>query len=65
VVVRLRYSQAASLAKALDELFQGRGCRVIAEPMTNSLLIQADTETSKAMMSVIEKVDIEGARPPK
>ena len=59
-VIRLKHSQAASLAKVLDELFQGRGCRIIAEPVTNSLLIEANAYNVKSLMSVIEKVDIPG-----
>ena len=56
-VIRLAHANAASLAKVLDELFQGR-CRIVAEPTTNSLLVQADDYNSKALLAVIEKVDV-------
>jgi hypothetical protein len=64
-VIRLKYSAATSLAKTLDELFQGRGCRFVAEASSNTLLVQAGDNDLKSVTALIEKLDTPPAYTPK
>src|SRR5262249_37673248 len=57
MVITLAHAEAVSLAKTLTDLFQ-KDCRIVADPPTNSLLIQADAETENAIKSVVQKVDV-------
>jgi RNA polymerase sigma factor (sigma-70 family) len=62
-VIRLAHAEAASLAKVLDQLFVQRNCRIVADPATNTLLVQGDMESIKALTEVVQKIDLPPAQP--
>jgi RNA polymerase sigma factor (sigma-70 family) len=62
--ITLQHASASQLAKTLDELFGRTGARIVAEPRTNTLLIQGDDELRKAIIGVVEKVDVPGRQDP-
>jgi RNA polymerase sigma factor (sigma-70 family) len=61
-VVALRHADAASLAKALHDLFGDGSTRIVAEQQTNSLMIQTDAQTYELITKVIERVDKPAAK---
>lgn len=68
--VRLRSANAAEVARALDQLFNGADKEprkdrvvVIAEPISNSLLIRASQADLAAIRAVLEKLDAKNQQP--
>ena len=57
-VIRLVHAKATEIGRALNSLFEKRDCNIITEERTNTLLIQADDETLRAIKNVIEQIDI-------
>jgi type II secretory pathway component GspD/PulD (secretin) len=60
-VLKLRYVEAATIASTLQSLFvdPNKTVRIVAEPITNTLLIQASPADLTKVLSVIEKLDVE------
>jgi hypothetical protein len=64
-VMRLKSANAVDTARVLDELFNGKGnnpaARIVAEPATNSLLIQASPADFARIKAVLGKLDVPDA----
>jgi RNA polymerase sigma factor (sigma-70 family) len=65
-VHRLRNAEAAEMAGLLKEVF-GRqpGVTVTADPRTNSLIVNADPDTQKAVQALLQRLDEPSAPPPR
>jgi type II secretory pathway component GspD/PulD (secretin) len=60
-VLKLKHVEAASIANTIQSLFPdgNKAVRVVAEPLTNTLLIQASPADLTKVLGVIEKLDVE------
>ncbi len=57
-VLKLKHAAAADLAAALGKLFGDTEVSVVAEPVSNTLLIRANAGTLGTIKALIEKIDL-------
>jgi type II secretory pathway component GspD/PulD (secretin) len=65
-VYRLRHASAADAARTLEELFNGSNrraarARIVAEPVTNSLIVSATPADLATIEALLTKIDVEEA----
>jgi len=58
-VVPLRYAAAQELANVLTRSLDGIAARVVADPRTNSVIVQAAPEDMTKILELIARLDVE------
>jgi hypothetical protein len=57
IVYKTRSTPVAQLAETLAEVFEGSDVRIVAEPVSNLLVIRAHSETAKEVLTILNEID--------
>ena len=65
-VIRLEHAEAGDLTRILKEVFASTPRLTIsADPRSNSIVLNGDSSTLRAIQNLIERLDTAGSRPRK